>query len=514
MRSAPFALALGCIAGLAVLPSSSSAQTPLTTQVVVNSGLSSPIFVTSPPGDADRLFVVQRAGQIRIIENGTLLAGNFLNISAKVSTTGERGLFSMAFHPNYASNGLFYVSYTDSTQGHASHVEMYRVSANPNVAGAAPLRTIFGPYAQPFSNHNGGHIAFGPDGMLYFATGDGGSGNDPGCRAQKGDTALGKMLRLDPIGMVPADNPYVGDPTHLDEIWHKGLRNPWRWSFDRATGDMYIGDVGQNAREEISFAAAGVPQLNFGWKIMEGNNCGGSGNCPGGTPGCGDASFSDPIRDWFSYAQGGCAVTGGYVYRGCAIPDLDGTYFYSDTCSGRIWTFRYDGTNLTNFQERTAELGGPFGGGVVSFGEDADGELYIISGGTLRRIVPNVPTVWNDLGNSKPGTNGIAPDLELCGLLGSGQSANLKLTDAAPSAPAVALVSFASNPTPLLGGIVVPDLGTGILYPVLTDGNGEYQVALNGGNGPVSVFFQFGVYDTGATNDVSFSNAIEAIYQP
>ncbi|MCZ6598647.1 MAG: PQQ-dependent sugar dehydrogenase [Planctomycetota bacterium] len=368
------------------------AQTPLTT-VRVASGLSSPLFVTSPEGDP-RLFIVEQHGRIKILTDGAVLATPFLDIDAKVLGSGERGLLGLAFHPDYSTNGFFYVSYSDNAGD--TILERYSVSANPDLADdTSGVHILF--VDQPFSNHNGGGIHFGPDGMLYLALGDGGSGGDPGCRSQKGDTLLGKLLRLDIDGglpyAIPPDNPYVGDPRNLDEIWARGLRNPWRWSFDRETGDLWIGDVGQGAKEEISFtAASSTGGENYGWKIMEGFNCFSTAACPPTVPSCGDSSLTLPVHD-YTHASG-CSVTGGYVYRGSQIPDLQGTYFFADYCSARIWSFEFDGVSMSNFQERTSELA-PGGGLTInlpaSFGEDADGNLYICDlGGEVFQIVPDI----------------------------------------------------------------------------------------------------------------------------
>ncbi len=367
----------------------SEAQTPLTTELVA-SGLPNAILLLSPPDD-DRLFVVVQSGTIRIIEDGTLLPTPFLDISSSVnhpSFGSEQGLLTMAFHPDYADNGQFYVYYTGFAGpiGGNTILERYTVSAgNPNVADAGSACTLFS-VTQPFTNHNGGHLAFGPDGMLYLSLGDGGSGNDPSCRAQNPTIQLGKMVRIavDPATCgfsIPPDNPFIGMGGQSNRVFHVGLRNPFRFSFDRLTGDMYIGDVGQDVEEEVSFAPAGVAGVNFGWRVMEGNDCNGLGACPGGTPPCNDPAYTAPIHTYPHPGAGVCAVTGGYVYRGCAIPDLQGTYFFADVCSNQIWSFRWDGASKTDFMNRTTELAPSVGGSidfVVSFGEDRFGELYLV----------------------------------------------------------------------------------------------------------------------------------------
>ena len=346
----------------------------LAVEVVVG-GLDDPLYLTAPPGDP-RLFVVEQAGRIRIVENGQLLGAPFLDITDRVSSGGERGLLSMAFHPAYATNGFFYVSYTSQPDGD-TRIERYRVSGDPNVAEPNPDRVIF-MLAQPFGNHNGGPIAFGPDGMLYIGLGDGGSGGDPLENGQNVNTSLGTLLRIDVDGddpfAIPGDNPFVGVDGR-DEIWAYGLRNPWRFAFDREAGYLYIADVGQNAWEEVNVAPSNAGGLNYGWNVMEGGHCF-------------NASFCDkdglelPVLEYDHSA--GCSITGGYVYRGASIPGIRGHYFYSDYCSGFLRSFRFTGDAVVD--EREWDVGDL--GRVLSFGEDADRELYILSGnGRVYRLV-------------------------------------------------------------------------------------------------------------------------------
>ena len=310
------ALAGALICSLSLAPAA-SAQTPLET-LRVASGLARPVYVTAPPGDFARLFIVEQTGKIKILDlgSGTVfvdpfldLGGSGLNKAYTGPQLGERGLLGLAFHPDYANNGQLYVNYTEKANSDTV-VEQYTVSANPNRADPASGVTIFGPYFQPQSNHNGGCIQFGPDGMLYIGMGDGGASNDQGSghvaggNAQAGTTLLGKLLRLDvdiPAPHVSPSNPFVGDPTMLDEVWSLGWRNPWRFSFDRATGDLYAGDVGQNAREEISYQAAGLGGLNYGWRCMEGGNCTGLSGCTCNAPG-----LELPIQDYGHVAGGRC----------------------------------------------------------------------------------------------------------------------------------------------------------------------------------------------------------------
>ena len=381
---------------LACFAAGAQAGEPALTTQRIAFGLASPTFITHAPGDDERLFVVERGGRIRIIHNGVLLPTPFLDIASQVDSFFEGGLLGLAFHPDYQRNGQFFVDYTTSLGGgFATRIERYAVSANPNLADAGTALQILR-QPQPAGNHNAGWIGFGPDGYLYIPLGDGGGGS---FRAQDlTDEWLGKLLRLDINGddfpadaarnyAVPKDNPFVGIVGD-DEIWAYGLRNPYRASFDRATGDFWIGDVGAGSREEVSFQpASSAGGENYGWGCMEGTLCIGTA-CVCGAPG-----MVLPVHD-YSHALG-CVVTGGAVYRGCAIPGLHGTYFFGDYCSSRIWSFRYDGASMTEFQERTSELVPTIGGGsinaIVAFGEDSYGEILIVDlGGEVFKLIPAV----------------------------------------------------------------------------------------------------------------------------
>ncbi len=393
----------GLALGFALLVSSNArAEIPMTTTRVA-SGQGSPVFVTAPPGDTTRLFIVDKGtgttGTIRILDfaSGNVLATPFLVVTG-VDHTGsnERGLLGMAFHPDYANNGYFYL-YLSNTSG-SNQIRRYTVSAgNANVADPASMQIVT-TFTDPFSNHNGGWMGFGPDGFLYVAAGDGGSGNDPFGNAQNKASLLGKMLRLDVDGddfpadpntnyAIPPGNPFAGagDPG-ADEVFHYGLRNPWRDSFDRATGDLYIGDVGQNAFEELDRAPAGSVGLNFGWACMEANSCTGNGGCT-----CSDASLTKPIYSYPLYVGGTLAIIGGYVYRGSSLCGMQGTYFFGDYGSGSIWTTPTVGPlQVTNRATELHPAGGLSITSISSFGEDAAGELYIcdLNGGEVFKIVP------------------------------------------------------------------------------------------------------------------------------
>jgi glucose/arabinose dehydrogenase len=356
----------------------------IATRVVA--GLSSPLDLQSAPGDRTRLFVVEQAGRIRVVRSGALVAAPFLDISARISSGGERGLLGLAFHPQYGSNGRFFVNYTDRSGD--THISEFRAPTPAgDTADAASEREVMF-VRQPFANHNGGGLAFGPDGFLYIGLGDGGSGGDPQGNGQSLATRLGKMLRIDVNGAapfaVPPDNPFVGRSGALPEIWAYGLRNPWRFSFDRGTGDLYIGDVGQGALEEIDVGlATRRGGENYGWNTMEGSRC----YSPSSN--CNMSGLTLPVTDYGR--SDGFSVTGGVVYRGCRMPGYAGQYFYADYGSGMIRSFRFDGSRATDPRDWTAALSGASRAirNPSSFGVDADGEIYIVDyDGEVYRMDP------------------------------------------------------------------------------------------------------------------------------
>jgi glucose/arabinose dehydrogenase len=347
--------------------------------------------VTNAGDGSNRLFVVEQTGRIWIISGGTTLATPFLDLRTSISTGSERGLLGLAFHPGYPGHPYLYVNFTDRNGNTA--IDRFTVSANPNIAShSSGLRLLT--IAQPFANHNGGNLAFGPDGDLYIGMGDGGSAGDPGNRAQNIDSLLGKMLRIDIDHgsgtrhfRAPAGNPYVGR-TGLDEIWSRGLRNPWRWSFDRLTGQLWIADVGQDRWEEVdrssphSTTPAGRA-VNYGWSVVEGNAC----YKP--MTGC-LKTGKQPPQTVYAHAVTGtdnCAVTGGFVYRGTAYPALAGGYVFGDYCSGRIWVMSpLASAPVTPTLVRDATAAPELA--ISSFGEDEAGELYVcdLAGGAIYRI--------------------------------------------------------------------------------------------------------------------------------
>lgn len=343
------------------------AQVEAVNLTLVAGGLTRPLYLTH--AFDERLFVVEQAGQIRVVENGQLRSEPFLDIQERVNSTAlEQGLLGLAFHPGYRENGRFFVNYTD-LQGDTVIAEFGVDTADLMLADPASERVLLS-VAQPFGNHNAGQLAFGPDGALYASLGDGGGAGDSLNQGQDPSTLLGTLLRLDVDGdepyAVPADNPFAGTAGARDEIWAYGLRNPWRFSFDRQLGDLYIADVGQNMWEEVNFQPAGAEGgANYGWNIMEASHCFGADNCD-------PAGLVAPVAE-VSHQGGNCSITGGYVYRGAKYPALSGNYFFADYCSGNLWSlFRQpDGSWGQQLVQQTGII-------ISSFGEDAQGELYLL----------------------------------------------------------------------------------------------------------------------------------------
>ena len=347
-------------------------------------GFSLPVGVTNADDGSGRIFVVEQGGRVRIVKNGALLAAPFLNISNRVSTGGERGLLGLAFPPDYARKGYFYVNYTN-TAGNTVIARYRRSATDPDAADASGEQVVV-TIAQPFENHNGGQLAFGPrDRLLYVGMGDGGSGGDPGNRAQNTQELLGKILRLDVetgrpyTYTVPASNPFVGRSGFRPEIWALGLRNPWRFSFDRLTADLFVADVGQEFFEEVNFQpASSAGGQNYGWKIMEGAHCFASAQCD-------RTGLTLPVVE---YDHGlGCSVTGGYVYRGNTYPRMRGLYIYGDFCSGRVWGLRSENGSWQNSLLIDTAIR------ISAFGEDEAGNLYAASysTGEVYPLVDNGP---------------------------------------------------------------------------------------------------------------------------
>lgn len=370
---------------------------------LVASGLNRPIYATAPVGD-DRLFIVEQRGRVFILESDTVNTDPFLDIDslvAAVNAFSERGLLGFEFAPDYDSTGYFYVHYSDLA-GNTVIARYTELGTNPNKADHASAEIVL-TATQPFANHNGGSIAFGRDGYLYIGLGDGGSGGDPGNRAQTLSTLLGKMLRIDVSTLpytIPLDNPFVGDSTALDEIWDYGLRNPYRFSFDRLNGDLWIADVGQETFEEVDVEEyPSTGKRNYGWRLMEGFSCFNP------LSNCGSDTLDLPV---YVYNHGaGCSITGGYVYRGTEVPELTGKYIFGDFCSGFVRAITID--TDTTAEALTSQLNPNFPnniGSLASFAEDGFGEMYIIdrAGATTGEVYKIVqePTIVDDVADGRP----------------------------------------------------------------------------------------------------------------
>jgi len=362
-------------------PAAPSGPSPAIALKVVATGLSAPLGIITSADGTGRLFIVEQTGQILVLKNGSVLPTPFLDISSQVSTGGEQGLLGLAFHPQYACNGRLFVDYTDR-DGNTVVAEYHVSAADPDQADTQPIAQVLH-VDQPYPNHNGGEVLFGPDGMLYVGLGDGGSEGDPMGNGQRLDTLLGKLLRIDvdhPSGGraygIPADNPFAESSRGRPEIDAYGLRNPWRFSFDRVTGDLWIGDVGQDRYEEVDEVIGGrAAGLNFGWNRMEADHCYPSAPCD-------ETGLTLPVAE-YDHLTGDCAVIGGYVYRGTAIPGLAGRYLFGDECSGRIrvLTPGPDAANASILLNTNLQ--------ITSFGEDDQGNLYVAAGtaGEILEIV-------------------------------------------------------------------------------------------------------------------------------
>ncbi len=421
----------------------------------IATGFDRPVDISNA-GD-DRLFITEQDGVIKIINaSGTVNQTPFLDIDAQVNSGGnERGLLGLTFHPDYANNGYFYVNYIDL--GGDTKVSRFSVSTtDPDIADPNSELNLLA-INQPFSNHNAGDLEFGPDGYLYIGSGDGGSGGDPGNRSQNRQTLLGKMLRIDVDNgspySIPLDNPFVGDATTLDEIWAIGLRNPWRFSFDGATGDLYIADVGQDDWEEIDFQAANsTGGENYGWRCYEGNATFNTSNCPPAS------EMTFPIHEYVNSFSSGCSITGGYVYRGTDYPGLQGKYIYADFCTGNFWWLENAGGAWTN-----TPIGTFTSMNFATFGEDIDGELYVagLSDGMVYRISDLLSdieeTAW--LHHFEVSPNPFTNQLQLDWSLKGASLLHFQLVDVA-GRTVWESIDFKGSSL----GIDVSDLGSGIYF--------------------------------------------------
>lgn len=490
----------------ALLAASLSAQ-QMTTELVA-SGLSIPLDAKSPPGDFERIFIAERDGSVFIKKKGVAGLTLFKQIPG-ILAGGEQGLLGIAFHPDFQNNGYFYASFTRSGDG-ANVIDRW-TAVGDGVASGSRV-TVFGPVNQTFSNHNGGCIQFGPDGYLYFGIGDGGSGGDPNCEAQTGTSLLGKMLRLDVDSGLPASfppsNPFVGDPSVNSLVWALGLRNPWRFSFDRETGDLWIGDVGQNTLEELNFQpASSTGGENYGWKVKEGTNCFSTSSCPGGTPLCASPTLTDPVRTLPTSSNN--SIIGGYRYRGCAMPGRHGLYFHGNYGGGKIWTAQFNGTSISNVVNRTSQFN-PSGSPLYSFGEDYDGEILLCLGSTVRRVIPVGSLTNSDAGAGSVGSNGETPIYEACGTLGTSNTVTFRVRKAPANSIGAVLFSLSSNPVPLPlpgFGTLVPSL-VAFTIPLNADADGIGSWSIADGALPFTLFHQAAFIDL-PLNGVTLSNAFE-----
>ncbi|GAB4158542.1 MAG: hypothetical protein Tsb0033_11900 [Winogradskyella sp.] len=349
------------------------------------SGLNRPVNIKHA-GD-DRLFVVEQDGIIKIVNSdGTVETTNFLDIDDRVRSIGnEQGLLGLAFHPEFSTNGYFFVNYTNNS-GDTVISRFSRIGVNPTIADPNSELIIL-TYTQPFSNHNGGELQFGPDGYLYISSGDGGSGGDPQNNAQNLNSLLGKLLRIDVNNStasnpyaIPSDNPFIGNAAARDEIWAYGLRNPWKFSFDALTGDLWIADVGQNAREEINQVVSTDAGLNYGWRCYEGSITYNTSGCPN------SSTLTFPVSE-YTHSGGRCSITGGYVYRGSNYPNLVGSYFFGDVCTQEIGYLKFENGSWNSTFES-------FSGNWVAFGEDLNGELYVSGlGGNIFKITDTLLSI-------------------------------------------------------------------------------------------------------------------------
>ena len=380
--------------GLSLLATTSPARADSVVLDELATGLPSPLGIVNAGDGSGRLFVVLQPGSVRIWTGTELFLQPFLDIEDRVQFSGEQGLLGLAFHPDYATNGELFVTYTN-VEGN-SVIARYRVTSDPDLVDPDSEEILL-TIEQPFGNHNAGQLAFGPDGFLYIATGDGGSANDPDNRAQNLTELLGKLLRIDVDGgtpyAIPPDNPFVGHPGVREEIWAYGLRNPWRFSFDRENGDLFIGDVGQNEIEEVDLQrGTSMGGENYGWRLMEGSAC---FDPPAF---CDDGTLTLPILEYAHLGDSGfnCSIIGGYRYRGGESPGLGGIYLYGDFCSGNIWggIEQVDGSWIPRLLAETTS-------DITSFGEDETGELYMVEGSGGFYRLRGLPRLFCDVAMSQ-----------------------------------------------------------------------------------------------------------------
>jgi glucose/arabinose dehydrogenase len=500
---------LALLTGLSVAAAARAQTTePILEATFVAAGLSQPSLICAPPGDTNRLFVLELPGRIRVVKNGVPLPTLFLDIQDKAEQGAQSGLLGMAFHPNYASNGWFYVYYAIS--GKSAMIERYTVSAgNPDVANPfTALPMLSGPIVDPVEFHMGGGMDFGPDGKLYVAVGDVRETPASTCASQRLDTLLGKVLRLNDNGTVPADNPFVGVPGARPEIWDLGLRAPFRLQFDVLSGDMYIGDIGETLREEIDRHPASTPGgMNFGWRVMEGELCTGAAQCAAYP--CPSPNYTLPL---FSYAHFNhtCCVLGSGVYRGGTVPNLQGAYLYGDYCTADVFTLRMQGGVVT--ENNKLQILMPPGGQIEELVQVAEvgGRLYLLDlafGGTNQGAIwrvglPSFTSLGGALGS--PTFTGI-------GAAQAGQQIWLTLKNAQPAAKVFLIVGIGVMNLPFKGGVMVPAVDF-ILPGLYVNPVGTLTLPFEWPNGVpagLSIVMQWWILDPSGPAGFTASNALE-----
>jgi len=485
MPSSRLTTPLGLVASaLLALSCSAEAQSPVVFTPYV-SGVAGVVDIQPAPGDATRLFLVQQGGQLRVVENGTLLTTPALNLTTRILSGGERGFLGLAFDPAWPDSAYIYVNYTRTGDG-ANSVVRYTRSAGPGVAFDLASERVLLAIPDFASNHNAGALTFGEDGYLYVTTGDGGSGGDPNNNGQTLTALLGKILRLDVRGVratiecaggstnyaIPPDNPFVGSPTAAcDEVYAFGFRNPWRMSFDRETDALWVGDVGQESWEEIDTVQAGG---NYGWRRMEGTHC------YNPLTNCQTGSLLLPVWEYSSGSgSGNCSVTGGYVYRGEAIPALVGLYVFADYCSGRVWSLEYDGpASATQIGTRSSP---------TTFGEDIGGEMYVAAGSSVYRLDPNPVAAEEvrdgaELSLALLGPNPVAGRTVLALGSAEGGRARLEVFDALGRRVAVPFDGLLEAATTRQVAFNAAGLAAGVYVARLTVGAGARSLRLAVGN--------------------------------
>jgi glucose/arabinose dehydrogenase len=498
------------LGALVLLAGGAAAQFGLGADLLLD-GLDSPVMVAAPKFDT-RLFIVSSTGLVQVLKDGVLLPTPFLDITAKVSSGPQSGLVGLCFHPGFKTNGYFYVYYNDSPV--STVLERYRAKhVAPDEADPASATAILGPITWPVQFHSGGGMAFGPDGRLWVGVGDEREWDGNTCASQRGDVLLGKLLRLADDGSIPPDNPFVNDPTVRDEIWSFGLRQPFRLSFDPLAGDLYVADVGETAREEVNLLPAGAAGgQNFGWRVLEGTQCVGYPTCA--PLQCSDP-FTPPLWEYDHTISGDCCIIGGALYRGTAVPGLQGKYLYAELCAGRIVALSLGASGVTGSKAYEVDLpASAFPGWLqVSSLDSVGGNLYVVdhqmgSGGAGKvwklRVSP-----FEDLGFGLPGSMGV-PHLDLSGTLEPNSEISLLLTQAPSGHLANLVTGLVPIFGPFKGGVLVP--APDLLLLSLPMGP-NHKLALTGtwpaGVPPgVQVFLQMWVVDAAGPQGFSASGAV------